>query len=149
MRTSSRKSPSFSRTCPVTLTHPSTKKTVTGLAIIDDQANCTLIRPAVITSLELSVEQIVPTNQTFRTVDGKSNIKPCKEVKNLAVESLDGQTRIQILSCMTCEDLPNAIQEIPTLENVLEIYKDQELADNFPVINNDWKTIILIGRDCV
>ena len=49
-------SPSYSRTCPVVLSHPSTRESLVGLAIIDDQAAMTFVDPLIRTALKLPPE---------------------------------------------------------------------------------------------
>ena len=71
------KHPSYARTCPVKVTHPSSKKTVTGLAIIDDQSAITFMDPKVLTWLQVHQSNITAANLSTLTVQGTSANAPC------------------------------------------------------------------------
>ena len=60
---------SFIRTCPVTLTHENSEASITGLAIIDDQANITLINSKVLRQLHIPETEI--TNTSLSTINAK------------------------------------------------------------------------------
>ena len=50
------RTPCYSRTCPVTISHPSSLEKLVGLAIIDDQAKRTYMDPIVDRTLKLPPE---------------------------------------------------------------------------------------------
>ena len=68
----------FSRTCPVVLHYPKFKRSMEGLAIIDDQATHTLFSSRVTDDLEIEDIDISSTNLTSTTIHGTS--QPCKNM---------------------------------------------------------------------
>ena len=94
---SHRHSPSYSRTCPVELTHPSTRESITGLVIIDDQSAMTFVDPLINQALKLPQEVMLPSTQATLTIQGESEAKPCHIIEGLVVTPLDGQLNITLL----------------------------------------------------
>ena len=66
----------YSRTCPVELSHPSTRESIVGLAIIDDQAGMTFVDPVIRQALRLPPEAMKASMQGIITIDAESAAKP-------------------------------------------------------------------------
>ena len=82
-------------------------------------------------------------------MEGTSAPEPCKIVDELTVTSLDKKTSISLPPSYIYKTLPDAIHEIPAPADVTEISGLEDLAPNFYKKNDEWPTIILIGRDCI
>ena len=75
------------------LSHPSTRESITGLAIIDDQAGIIFVDPMIQKALKLPPEAMKATMQGSITIEGESQ-EPCHLVHGLVVTPLDGQPKI-------------------------------------------------------
>ena len=119
------------------------------MAIIDDQADISLISPDVVAKLNPPEHNRCFTTLSTTTIQGTSQPRPVLEVDGLIVTSLDSQTKMGLGPCYVCPDLPDAIDEVPSREKVQSTPHLKHLAADFPRKSDDWKTLILIGRDCM
>ena len=138
---------SFSRTCPVNLTYPKSGRSTEGLAIIDDQATLSFVDPNAIATLDIDRMDKTPHAHTTATINGIAPPRQCLKIKGLVIKPLSDDAPIKLDSALT-QKLPNAIQEIPTAEEVSSIPGLSHLSPKFPTKQN-WPTILLIGRDCM
>ena len=120
---------------------------IKGLAILDDQANITMIDPSIITKLKIRPSDVKQTYLSTTTIQGTSYPEPCELADGLIASAIDGQNPIPLPKCYVNEHLPNAIDEVPSKEAVASIQGLQHLQSQFPIKEN-WPTIALIGRDC-
>ena len=93
---SGKRTPCYSRTCPVTISHPSSREKFVGLAIIDDQAGRTYLDPLVDRTLKLPPEAKKLSTHGTITIEGESRIKTCHLISGLIVTPLDGQKEIAL-----------------------------------------------------
>ena len=119
-------------------------RTIEGLAIIDDQADISLISPDVVAKLNPPEHNRCLTTLSTTTIQGTSQPRPVLEVDGLIVTSLDSQTKMGLGPCYVCPDLPDAIDEVPSQEKVQSIPHLKHLAADFYWKKDDWKTLILI-----
>ena len=131
------------------LTRPNSKYSIEGLAIIDDQASITIVAPFVANRLRIPDHELVSAVLSITTVEGTSAPEPCKIINELTVSSIDNETNISLPPTYIYKPLPNAIDEIPAPADVAEIAGLEDLASKFHNKNNEWRTIIIIGRDCI
>ena len=71
-----RRTPCYSRTCPVTISHPSSREKMVGLAIIDDQAGRSYLDPLVAHNLKLPSKVMKEYSHGTITIEGESRIWP-------------------------------------------------------------------------
>ena len=136
---------SFSRTCPVLLSHSKSVCPIEGLAIIDDHSTLTLINPFIVKELQIAQRDCTASAFTTTTVNGIQH-KETLIVKNLLITPLSGDAPILINEARTCQ-LPHVLSDVPTPQEVLSIPGLSHLAEKFPS-KKEWPTLILIGRDC-
>lgn len=146
---SSQKTQSYSRTCPVKITHPSTKEAITGLAIIDDQSYCTILDPRTLEQLAIPKDQLTSHMLATTTIQGRSKPTSCHSLKNLQISAFGDSERFTIRSTIIQNPLPNGLDMVPSRQEVEAIPEFSHIAKEFPEKNNEWHTIILIGRDCL
>ena len=120
---------------------------IEGLAIIDDQASITLVDPCIIKALDIQTSHLSKTTLSTTTVQGTSPAQPCHLVHGLVVTPLDGTTRIPLPPAYAHNSLPNVLHEVPSRDTVAATHGLEHLAPNF-YDNENWSTILLIGRDC-
>ena len=114
--------PSYSRTCPVVLSHSSTRESIVGLAIIDDQAGMTFVDPMIQKALKLTPESMEATMQGTITIEGESLAKPCHIIRGLVVSPLDGNRKIDLPPAIMQNKIPDAWDQVPSrreVENVM------------------------------
>ena len=109
---------SFSRTCPVKIRHPSTKQTVEGLAVLDDQSSMTFLGPSALQQLQIPDAQLQSGALTTITIEGVSAKRPCQYLKNLQVSPIDGSKTINIASSVIQNEIPHSITDVPEIEDV-------------------------------
>ena len=106
-----------------------------------------ICRPNAIAKLDIDNKDKTPHSHTTATINGIAPPKQCLKIKGLVIKPLSEDTPIKLDSALT-QKLPNAIQEIPTNEEVSSIPGLSHLSRKFPTKKN-WPTILLIGRDCM
>ena len=129
------------------LKHPKTSVSIEGLAILDDQASITLVDPGVITALEIPSSELTQTKLSTTTVQGTSPAEPCQMVHGLVVSTLKDSDPIKLPPAYAHKSLPNVLHEVPSRRIVESIPGMEHLACHFHD-NENWSTILLIGRDC-
>ena len=144
-----KRTPCYSRTCPVTISHPSSREKLVGLAIIDDQASRTYVDPLVDKILKLPSRVKKLTSHGTITINGESPITPCHLISGLVITPLDGQKGIALPEVIMQNEIPDALNQIPSRKEVEETPGYSDFAQNFPEKRDDWETILLIGRDCI
>ena len=77
------RTPCYSRTCPVTISHPSSREKMVGLAIIDDQAGRTYLDPLVDRTLKLPPKAKKLSSHGTITIEGESRIRSCHLISGL------------------------------------------------------------------
>ena len=146
---SQRQSPSYSRACPVILSHPSTRESLLGLAIIDDQAAMTFVDPMVKNALKLSQESMEPSMLSTLTIEGESAVKPCHFINDLVVTPLDGQTKITLPTAIMQNKIPDARDQVPSQKEVANTPGLEVFAYHFKNNKKHVPTILLFGRNCM
>ena len=128
-------SPSYSRTCPVVLSHPSTRESIAGLAIIDDQAGMTFVDPMIQKALKLTPESMEATMQGTITIEGESLAKPCHIVRGLVVSPLDGNRKIDLppcdyakqdSGCLGPSSFPKRSREHSRIQRIRQVFSREE-----------------------
>ena len=109
-----KRTPCYSRTCPVTISHPSSREKMVGLAIIDDQAGKTYLDPLVDRTLKLPPEAKKLSTHGTITIEGESRIKSCHLISGLIVTPLDGQKEIALPEVIMQNEIPDAWNQIPS-----------------------------------
>ena len=98
--------------------HPSSRETVEGLAIIDDQASVTFVDPSVKWLLKLPSRVLRPSRQATVTINGPSEEKPCHILKDLVVTPLDGQKALTLPPAVMQSKIPSARDQIASRKEV-------------------------------
>ena len=141
--------PCYSRTCPVQISHPSSREKLVGLAIIDDQAGRTCVDPLVDHILKLPRRVKKLTSHGTITIEGESSIRPCHVISGLIVTPLDGQDEIALPEVIMQNEIPDSWDQVPSPEDVSVTPGFEECSHLFPQKDPAWETILLIGRDCM
>ena len=105
--------PCYSRTCPVQISHPSSREKMVGLAIIDDQAGKTYVDPLVDQVLRLPRQVKRTTSHGTITIEGESRIRPCHVISGLVVAPLDGQKEIALPEVIMQNEIPDSYTGTP------------------------------------
>ena len=120
-----------------------------GLAIIDDQAGRTYLDPLVARNLKLpSAVKKVSSHGTI-TIEGKSRTRPCHLISGLRIAPLNVQREIALPEVIMQNEIPDSLDQIPSRKEVEETPGYSMFAHEFPEKQDDWETILLIGRDCM
>ena len=141
--------PCYGRTCPVRISHPASSKSIEGLALIDDQAGVTFVDPMVGRSIDIPKASAVASTQAAITINGQSPPKPCQIIHGLIVTPLDGQPAVPLPRAIMQNPIPDALNQIPSKQEVANTVGFESFAKHFPEKNYSWPTLLLIGRDCV
>ena len=144
-----KRTPCYSRTCPVIISHPSSREKMVGLAIIDDQAGRTYMDPLVDHTLKLPPEVKKRSTHGTITFEGESHNKACHLISGLIVTPLNGQNKIALPEVIMQNDIPDSWNQVPSRQVVEETPGYSDFAQYFPEKQGDWETILLIGRDCM
>ena len=144
-----KRTPCYSRTCPVTISHPSSREKMVGLAIIDDQASRTYVDPLVDKILKLPSRVKKLTSHGTITINGESPITPCHLVSGFVIAPLDGQKEIVLPEVIIQNEIPDSLDQIPSRREVEETPGYSMFAHEFPEKKDEWETILLIGKDCM
>ena len=123
--------PCFSRTCPVKFTHPSSRETVKGLAIIDDQATVTFVDPSIKGLLRLPSRVLRPSRQATVTINGPSEEKPCHILEGLVVTPLDGQKALTLPPAVMQCKIPSARDQVASKREVANTKGYEQFARHF------------------
>ena len=144
-----KRTPCYSRTCPVIISHPSSREKMVGLAIIDDQAGRTYLDPLVARNLKLPSEVKKVSSHGTITIEGESQIRPCHVISGLCIAPLNGQREIALPEVIMQNEIPDSLDQIPSRKEVEETPGYSMFAHEFPEKKDEWETILLIGRDCM
>ena len=131
------------------ISHPDASGSYEGLAIIDDQSGITFVDPAVGQVMDIPDSSISHPTQSVTTIEGASKARPCKIIHGLIITPLDGQPAIELPPSVMQNNIPSAIEQVPSRNDVANTAGFQHLAAKFPEKNHDWPTLLLIGRDCI
>ena len=131
------------------LSHPSSRRTIVGLAIIDDQSGLTFVDPIVKEALKLPRQVLKNSMQGVVTIEGESKAKPCHIVHDLVVTPLDGQSEMVMPPAVMQNPIPDALDQVPSKHDVAHTRGYEEFAHHFPDKDVNWPTLLLIGRDCM
>ena len=102
-----------------------------GLAIIDDQATETMVDPKVVKDLGVEEADQIPYAHCTTTIHGTSSLNHCHIIKNLIIETLSGNEKFMLKNAIT-QEMPNALRDVPTPEEVSTIPGLSHLASEFP-----------------
>ena len=105
---SGKRTPCYSRTCPVIISHPSTREKMVGLAILDDQAGRTYMDPLVDRTLKLPQNVKKLSSHGTITIEGESRIKSCHLISGLVITPLNGQKEISLPRIIMQNEIPEA-----------------------------------------
>ena len=140
----------YSRTVPVTVTHPLAEKPMIGLAIIDDQATLTLLDTAAIETMGLPNAVLKADTLSTITVQGQSPPEPCLTVSGLRVAPLNRSRKtIDLPPTYLHKTLVSSSREVPTKSQVAGMPGFADFAEHFYDDVSNLKTIMLIGRNCI
>ena len=123
-----RRTPCYSRTCPVVISHPSSREKMVGLAIIDDQAGRTYLDPLVARNLKLPASVKKKSSHGTITIEGESRIKPCHLISGLRIAPLNGQREIALPEVIMQNEIPDSLDQIPSRKEVEETPGYREFA---------------------
>ena len=91
-----------------------------------------------------------PFAMSVTTVDRTSTYRNLKRVKGICVSSLmTPEIKTEIPECVAWKYIPSACDEVPSPQEVAQIDGLGHLAKSFPEKKDSWKTILLVGRDCI
>ena len=141
----------YSRTCPVLLSHRSNpNKTIKGLAVIDEGSAVTLVGKDALSQLYIPRQDVSPTPIVITTVDRTSPRHNVHSVRGLRVAPLmDPASYDEIQECVEWKNLPQSIGEVANPEEVSRISEFKHLENQFPPVDPSWPTLLLLGRDCL
>jgi len=140
--------PSFSRTCPVWISHVSdpTRK-IEGLAIIDEQSSFSLVAEEVAAQLRVPSGECPNVSFALTTIEKSRSNKRSRLIGGLRIQAYrDNQGMKQINPCVESLKIPGAIEEVASPQEVEDIAGFEDLAENFHK-KPKWKTLLLLGRD--
>ena len=120
-----------------------------GLAMIDDQSSVTFMDPDAARALQLPRNFLAQDTLATSTVQGESKPVPCQVIEGLYVTPLAGDIKVMLLATTIMNPLPNAIDDVPSPDDVANLPGLGRYAKHFPPKNPRWPTILLIGRDCI
>merc|ERR1711989_245803 len=86
---------SFSRTCPVILSHSKSGHSIKGLAIIDDQSILSFVQPSIPQELSIPQEDLAPVTHSTLTVQGIQS-HDSTIIKGLLITPLNGDPSISL-----------------------------------------------------
>ena len=127
-----KRTPCYSRTCPVIISHPSSREKMVGLAIIDDQAGRTYLDPLVARHLKLPPEVKKKSSHGTITIEGESRIKPCHLISGLRIAPLNGQREIALPEVIMQNEIPDSLDQIPSKKEVEETPGYSMFAQEIP-----------------
>ena len=133
------------------ISHPSSRETVYGLAIIDDQASVSFVDPSLRQALRLPSNVLRPSVQSTVTIEGPSKEKPCHILEDLILQPIDGQKPITLPPAIMQNKIPEAWNQVPSREEVANTRGYEQFAEHF-LDKKCWgkvPTLVLIGRDCM
>ena len=113
-----KRTPCYSRTCPVTISHPSSREKMVGLAIIDDQAGRTYVDPLVARNLKLPREVQRKSLHGTITINGESAFTNCHLISGFIITPLDGQKGIALPEVIMQNEIPDSLDQIPSRKEV-------------------------------
>ena len=100
--------------------------------------------------------QDMPTAKyTMTTVERQNVPHEGRVLHGLAIEPLSGSGkegsmgRITLPACIESKTIPDSLDEIPDREDVRKIPGLEHLAERFPKKDGNWKTVLLLGRNCI
>ena len=128
----------------MTISHPSSREKMVGLAIIDDQAGRTYLDPLVARNLKLSEEVKKKSSHGTITIEGESRIRPCHLISGLRIAPLNGLNEIALPEVIMQNEIPDSLDQIPSRKEVEETPGYRDFAQYFPEKQKDWETILLI-----
>ena len=131
------------------VSHPSSRETVVGLAIIDDQASISFVDPSLRQLLRLQSKVLRPSTQATITIEGPSKEKPCHILEGLVLKPLDGQKPITLPPATMQNKIPEAWDQVPTRQEVANTKGYERFAEYFLDKKMKLPTLVLIGRDCM
>ena len=131
------------------ITHPFTRKSTIGLAIIDDQSGVTFVSPHIKRLLTIPESSIEASTQSVITIEGPSSPRPSEIIYNLVVSPLTGNSKIKLPPSVMQIPIPHAWDQIPSPADVASMKGFSHLAGYFPEKDPKWPTLLLIGRDCI
>jgi hypothetical protein len=142
--------PPYSRTCPVRIRYKGNPKDIIGLALLDDHNSRTSVDERITEDLEIDPSELSAVSFSLTTMEKKDSIHHTYEIEGLSIECLDAPgNRIWLPKCsLHPEGHLDAIREIPSPETVSKIPTLQHLSGKFPRIDPNWRTLLLVGRDC-
>ena len=127
-----KRTPCYSRTCPVIISHPSSREKMVGLAIIDDQAGRTYLDPLVARNLKLPEKVKKKSSHGTITIEGESRIKPCHLISGLRIAPLNEEREIALPEVIMQNEIPDSLDQIPSRKEVEETPGYSMFAHEFP-----------------
>ena len=127
------------------LSHTKAGLSTKGLAIIDDQSTSSFVVPYIAKEVNIPKEDLTPDVLMTSTVNGILKSETII-IKNLLITPLNGDSSVPLDCARTCY-LPDVLNDVPTLQEVLSIPGLSHLSEKFPA-KEDWPTLMLIGMDC-
>ena len=122
-------------------------KKIEGLAIIDEQSSFSLVSDEVALQLQIPSRQCTSVSFELTTIEKSRSNKRSRLVGGLSVQAYqDNQGTRHINPCVESSQLPGAIEEVASPQEVETIAEFEDLAGNFHK-KPKWKTLLLLGRD--
>ncbi|XP_068238309.1 uncharacterized protein [Palaemon carinicauda] len=137
---------SCAKILPVKVFHKdSPDKVVRMYAIIDDQSNRSLASPDFFNLFNVWDK---PVNYTLSTCSGRV-VTSGRRGRSFVIESIQGDTRLDLPTLIECDHIPNNRDEIPTPEVAMHYPHLMDIRDNIPPIDDNCQILLLIGRDLI
>ena len=114
-------------------------------AILDEQSNRSLAKPALFSKLNISSEEYEYTLKTCADTVVKSG----RRAQGCVIESLDGSTRYQLPALIECPMIPDNRDEIPTPQVAMHHPHLHDIASQIPILDEEADVLLLIGRDLI
>ena len=114
-------------------------------AILDEQSNRSLAKPALFSKLNISSEEYEYTLKTCADTVVKSG----RRAQGCVIESLDGSTRYQLPALIECPMIPDNRDEIPTPQVAMHHPHLHDIASQIPILDKEADVLLLLGRDLI
>ncbi|XP_068209384.1 uncharacterized protein [Palaemon carinicauda] len=89
-----------------------------------------------------------PENYTLSTCSGRV-VTSGRRGRSFVIESIQGDTRLDLPTLIECDHIPNNRDEIPTPEVAIHYPHLMDIRDNIPPIDDNCQILLLIGRDLI
>ncbi|XP_069104772.1 uncharacterized protein [Argopecten irradians] len=125
--------------------HPTQEpqNTVKMYALLDEQNNRSLVRPAFFQLFDKKYETVNYSLSTCSGLASATGRKAC----DFTVSALDGSFNADLPCLLECDNIPNEREEIPTPDVALSYPHLSDLAQYIPDLDPSVEIVMLLGRD--